>query len=238
MSPDLVPHAAAGRPAAGRPAADLPAAPRSRRRGRAGSRTATVLAAATVAVAASLALAACGASFDPTGPCTADGSAPGSYADLEATIPKVYDGAGPTELDSGRACTTAGLGTLDGHGVKELRFAGATWSTGTDSGLSLAIFTAADGPTLDPAWMAEFYETSARTNGKNVTSIETTTYQVTPTVSASRLDVLNGESYQSVVVWRRNGQVAVAVVADFIREIQTKEAHDKIVRAAVDAFGG
>ena len=69
-------------------------------------------------------LAACGATFDPTGPCTADGSAPGAYPELEAAIPKTFRGAAPADLDSGRACTPDGLGTLAAHGVKEIRFAG------------------------------------------------------------------------------------------------------------------
>ena len=185
-----------------------------------------------------LLLAACGTSFDPTGPCTADGSAAGAYPDLEALVPKLYKGTAPGEVDSGRACTTDGLGTLASHGVKELRFAGATWSTGTQSGLTLAIFRSADGATLDPAWLSEFYETGAR-NGKNVTTPpETSTYPVTATVNGRRLDVLNGESYQTVVVWQGQGHVNVAVIGDFIREIQTKDAHDAVVRAAVDAYGG
>jgi hypothetical protein len=181
--------------------------------------------------------AACQAPFDPTGPCTADGRASGAYPELEAAVPTAYQGAKPSQLDSGRICTTAGLGTLAGHDVKELRFAGGIWSTGTDSGLSLAVLTDPDGPPLDPAWVVEFYDASARV-GKNVQSIETSAYPVTSSIAGSRIDVLNGESYQSIIVWERNGQVAVALVANFIREIQTKEAHDKVVRAAVDAFGG
>jgi hypothetical protein len=182
-------------------------------------------------------LAGCRTAFDPTGPCTANGSAPGGYPDLEAALPATYHGAGPKERDSGRACTADGLGTLVSHGVKEMRFAGATWSTGTQSGLSLAIFVDPTGPALTRDWMTEFYETGARA-GKNVTSVETTDYPVRSQVTGRRIDVLNDESYQSVVVWERNGQVAVALVANFIREIQTREAHDAIVRAAVDAFGG
>jgi len=181
--------------------------------------------------------AGCGTSFDPTGACNADGSAPGAYPTLEAAIPATYNGAKPTELDSGRACTAAGLGTLAAHGVKELRFAGGVWSTGTDSGLSFAVFVDQDGPTLDPAWMTEFYGASAA-QGKNVQSIDTVAYPISGSTNGQRLDVLNGESFQSVVVWQGNGRVAVALVADFVREIQTKEAHDAVVRAAVDAFAG
>jgi hypothetical protein len=190
-----------------------------------------VLLVASVAIAA-----ACSAPFDPTGPCTADGRAAGAYPELEAAVPAAYQGAKPSQLDSGRICTRDGLATLAGHDVTELRFAGGTWSTGTDSGLSLAVLTDPDGPPLDPAWVVEFYETGARA-GKNVTSVETNAYEG-GLAGARRIDVLNGESYQSVVVWQRNGKVEVALVADFIREIQTKEAHDKVVRTAVDAFGG
>ena len=181
--------------------------------------------------------AGCQAAFDPTGPCTADGRATGAYPELEAAVPTAYQGAKPSQLDSGRICTTTGLGTLAGHDVKEMRFAGGIWSTGTDSGLSLAVLTDPDGPPLDAAWVVEFYDAAARV-GKNVQSIETSAYPVSASIAGSRIDVLNGESYQSVIVWQRNGQIAVALVANFIREIQTKEAHDKIVRAAVDAFGG
>ncbi len=184
-----------------------------------------------------LLLAGCGASFDPTGPCTANGSAPGAYPELEAAIPKTFRGAPPAELDSGRACTADGLGTLAAHGVTEMRFAGGTWKTGTDSGLSLAVFLGPTGPALTRDWITEFYETGARA-GKKVTSLETTDYPVSASVTGRRIDVLNDESYQSVVVWERNGQVAVALVADFIREIQTKDAHDVLVRAAVDTFAG
>ena len=175
--------------------------------------------------------------FDPTSPCTTDGSVAGAYPDLEASVPKTYQGAAPSELDSGRACTADGLGSLSGHGVNEMRFAGGTWTTGTDSGLSLAVFTDPDGPALDPAWVAEFYETGART-GKNVTSVDVSDYPVATGISGRRIDVLNGESFQSVIVWARDGKVAVALVADAIRTIQTKDAHDKVVRSAVDAFGG
>ena len=181
--------------------------------------------------------AACSAPFNPSSPCTADGRAPGAYPELEAAIPTGHQGAAPSRLDSGRICTTAGLGTLAGHGIKEIRFAGGTWSIGTDSGLSLAVFIDPAAARLDPAWILEFYDATARV-GKNVQSVETSDYPVGAGISGNRIDVLNGESYQSVVVWERNGRVEVALVANFIREIQTKEAHDKVVRAAVDAFGG
>jgi hypothetical protein len=184
-----------------------------------------------------LVLGGCAAQFDPTGPCTANGSAPGSYPELEAAVPATFRAAKAAELDSGRACTPEGLGTLAGRGVEEMRFAGATWTTGTDSGLSLAVFVDPTGPPLTRDWITEFYETGAKA-GKKVTSVETTDYDIDAGVTARRIDVLNGESFQTVVVWEQDGRIAVALIADFIREIQTKEAHDAVVREAVDAFRG
>jgi hypothetical protein len=201
--------------------------PRSRRR--AATRVAGVV------IVLGLVLAGCGSTFDPTGPCTADGSAAGAYPDLEAAVPTLFRDAKPSDLDSGRACTPTGLGPLAAHGVKEIRFAGGTWSTGTDSGISLAIFTTADGPPLDPAWLTEFFETGAK-GGTNVTSVATSDYSVAPGISGRRIDVLNGESYQSIVVWEQDSRVAAALIGDFIREIQTKDAHDVVVRDAVDTL--
>lgn len=184
-----------------------------------------------------LAVAACGGEpFVPTGPCTADGSAKGAYPELEAVVPTAFRGSPPRDLDSGRACTPAGLGTLAGHGVNELRFAGATWEQGSDSGVSLAIFTDPDGPALQPAWVAEFYETGAR-SGKKVESVEAVDYPISATNTARRVDVLNGESFQTIVVYERNGQIAIALVASSIREIQTRAAHDVVVQEAIEAFG-
>lgn len=181
-------------------------------------------------------LAGCGQAFDPTGPCTTDGSAQGAYPELEAAVPTTFRGAPRNELDSGRACSAAGLGTLASHGVTEVRFAGGTWEIGSDSGVSLAVFSNPTGPMLEPRWVADFYETGAR-GGKNVESVEPSDYPVTADVTGRRIDVLNGESYQSIVVWDRNGLVSVALVANAIRTIQTRAAHDDVVRAAVDAFG-
>ncbi len=182
-------------------------------------------------------LAGCGGQpFDPTGPCTTDGSTTAAYPELEAVVPTELRGAPPSALDSGRACTPAGLGTLATHGVEELRFAGATWEVGSDSGVSLAVFTDPNGPALEPGWVAEFYETGARA-GKKVESVTAADYSVTDQISGRRIDVLNGESYQTIVVWERNGQIAVALVANSIRRVETKDAHELDVRAAVDAYG-
>ena len=197
----------------------------------------SALSVAVVAVVAASLLVGCGGQpFDPTGPCTTDGSAKAAYPELEAVVPAVFRGAPPNDLDSGRACTPAGLGTLATHGVDELRFAGATWEVASDSGVSLAVFTDPSGPALQPAWVVEFYETGARA-GKKVESVTAGDYAVSDQISGRRIDVLNGESYQTIVVWERNGQIAVALVANSIRRVETKEAHEVDVRAAIDALG-
>jgi hypothetical protein len=189
------------------------------------------------AVALVLLLAGCSSDFDPTGPCTADGKVAGAYPELEAVVPKTYNGVSPAELDSGRTCSAEGLGSLAGHGVKELRFAGGTWTTGTQSGLNLATFTSVGGPQLDPAWLSEFYESTARAASK-VTSIDTSDVTIGPNIPAHRLDVLNDESYQTVIVWSANERVAAVLVGDFIREVSTKEAHEKIVQSALATLVG
>ena len=74
------------------------------------------------------------ASFDPTGACTADGSAPGAYPELEALVPTTYEGKGPDRLDSGRNCTPQNLATLQAAGIDEVRFAGGTWGFGGGAG--------------------------------------------------------------------------------------------------------
>ena len=209
--------------------------PHGSRPGSRAARVRPVAVAALVAAVALLLVGCAGAAFDPTGPCTSDGSASGSYPDLEAQVPKLFRGSAPSVVDSGRTCTQEGLGTLTGHGVKELRFGGSTWETGSQSGLSLAVFTSPDGSALPPGWLAEFYESGART-GKNVEQVVPTTFEIQPGVSAQRIDVLNGESYQTVIVWPQGGVVAAVLVADFIREIQTKDAHDKIVQEAIAAW--
>jgi hypothetical protein len=193
---------------------------------------------AAVLVVAGLVASACGSPpFDPTGPCTADGSAAGAFPEIEALVPATFRGGSPGSLDSGRTCTPEGLGTLAGHGITELRFAGGTWETGTSSGVSLAVFDvpglAAGG--LDPAWVAEFYEAGAR-RGRNVESVETGDYAVGEEGSGRRVDALNGESFQTVVVLERDGRIVVALIGSFIREIGTREAHEAVVREAVDAI--
>jgi hypothetical protein len=174
------------------------------------------------------------ASFDPSSACTADGRFPGAYPQLEALVPRSLGGRAPDRLDSGRSCTDAGLATLKARGVRELRFAGGLWEQGSNSGTTLVAF---DSPTaLDALWVAEFYEAGARA-GKNTDAIETGPLTVAGS-SGYRLDTLNDDSYQTVVVWLRDGHVVAALVASAVREVQSRANHEARVTDALGAFGG
>jgi hypothetical protein len=172
-----------------------------------------------LAIAAlALVLAACGGagapvlSFDPTGACTSDGQLPGAYPELEALLPTEVDGTAPTSVDSGRTCTPEALGSLADAGVTELRFAGATWTTGGSAGWTLAAFTA---DSLTPAVMRDFYETGARTARRaEKVAVSDATVAGLP---AKRLDVLMSDGTgQTVVAWQAadDGPVWVLLAAD------------------------
>ncbi len=183
----------------------------------------------TVLCAALLALGACVpaavVSFDPTGPCTMDGAAPGAYPELEALVPASYEGRGPDRLNSGRNCTPENLGALAGIGIAEVRFAGGTWDFGGNRAAALVVFEA---PGLTASAMADFYEKSAA--GASRTQI---TGRSTPSLAGRagrRLDTMTGDRQQTVVVWPAAGRDRVDVVL-------TNDLPDPKIQAAVDAFG-
>jgi hypothetical protein len=165
-------------------------------------------------------------SFDPTGSCTADGSAPGAYPDLEARIPKSYRGVPAERLDSGRNCSPASLGTLAGRGFVEVRFAGGTWTFGAERAVVLAVFNA---PHLEADEMADFYADSARAASRTQILSEA------PTMVAGRpgrrLDTLTGQRMQTVVVWP-------AVEADLVNVVISNDLPEARIADAIAAFNG
>jgi hypothetical protein len=166
------------------------------------------------------------ASFDPTGPCTSDGSAPGAYPDLEARIPRSYEGQGPTGLDSGRHCSSESLGSLARAGFSEVRYAGGTWDFGGDAAAALVVFQA-QGLTADS--IADFYAESARAADRT-----TVTGESHPTPAGRpgrRLDTTTGSRTQTIVVWPSTEPGIVDVVI-------SNELPDPKIQAAIDAFGG
>src|SRR5262245_60047583 len=119
-------------------------------------------------------VAGCAAAFDPSGPCTTDGRAAGAYPELEALVPPTLDGEVADAIDSGRNCSAAALGSLASHGVSELRFAGSTWDSGPNAGVTTAIFEA---PGLQADWVHEFYRTGAE-SGRNTEQVVSSTPEV------------------------------------------------------------
>ena len=163
-------------------------------------------------------LSACGTSgapivsFDPSAPCPAEGQQPGAYPDLEALLPTTHEGKAPDSVDSGRLCSEASLGTLAAAGIDEVRYGGATWSTGGTSGLTVAVFT---GEGLDPEAMLEFYEAPAG-EARRTEALQTSDTTVGG-VPARRLDVLGSDGTgQTVVTWQpaTDGPVWVLLAAD------------------------
>lgn len=178
----------------------------------------------SILVAMALAVGACASpavSFDPSGPCTADGSAEGAYPELEALIPSAYHDAAPERLDSGRNCTVENLGSLAAAGIKEVRFAGGTWTFG-DPAVVIATFTA---PGLTADLLADFYANSARDNGRTTVLAESS-----PTVGGRpgrRLDTQTGDRMQTVVVWPSADADRVDVVISHdLPEARIQEAID------------
>lgn len=185
---------------------------------------------ACVVLAASL--VACGPeTFDPATPCTQDGRFPGAYPALERTLPAEYAGRPADTVDSGRSCEPGSLGTLAARGIEELRFAGAIWDIGSGAAVSFAVLES-DGLRAD--WVAEFYEVGARA-GRRVEEVTVSPIRLGE-LRATRVDALNGESYQSVIVLPgADGRVTVVIVANPIREIRTRDAHDTVVSDALAA---
>lgn len=199
------------------------------------------LLAAALSVLFATVLGACSAapSFDPAGPCQVngklvDGRAAGAYPELEAQVPRSYAGRGPNRLDSGRTCTQANLGTMLPRGVSSVRFAGGLWEMGERSGVTLALFAA---PTITATILFEFYETGARTASKT-DAIQTSDITVAG-AAGRRLDVLNDESYQTIITWPAgDGTVRVVLVGSDVRETVTRQVHEGRVAAALAASAG
>jgi hypothetical protein len=123
------------------------------------------------------------------------------------------------------------LGALVVHGVSELRFAGATWDLGSGGGVTIAVLEA---DTLEAGWVAEFYQAGARA-AKNTETVDRSTMTLPDATYATRIDTLNGESYQTVIVWPEGEHVRAVLVASAIRDVQTRAAHEVVVNKALAA---
>jgi hypothetical protein len=164
-------------------------------------------------------------SFDPSGTCTADGSAPGAFPDLEARIPTSYRDGAPATLDSGRNCDPSSLGSLAERGITEIRFAGGTWTFGGERAVVLAVFSA---PGLVADAVADFYAASARAASR--TEILAESGATIAGRSGRRLDTKTGERLQTVVVWPSSQPELVNVVI-------TNDLPEARIADAIAAFG-
>lgn len=150
----------------------------------------------------------------------------GAYPELEGRVPTSYEGRGPDQLDSGRHCTAASLGSLATAGFSEVRFAGGTWDFGGNRAAALVVFQAT-GLTADH--VADFYTTSAR--AANRTQI---TGESAPSIAGRagrRLDTTTGSRTQTVVVWPSADDGIVNVVI-------SNDLPDPKIDAAAEAFRG
>ena len=197
----------------------------------------------TLAIAAALALAGCAPeqlAANPLGPCGDDARASGGYVELEALLPQTLaPGAqAPDRVDSGRSCSDVALGTLKGHGITELRFAGATWNETDSEGTVVAVLATPQGvPMLEEAWVEEFYEAGARA-GKKTDNIETSRPTIDLAGEVFRVDALNDLSLQSVVVWESAGLIHVVIVASDVTPGASPATHDQRVAFGVAAAVG
>lgn len=189
------------------------------------------------AIALTLAATACG-TFDPTFPATStcpnEVTAAGTFPDLEGLLPRGMIERSPDELDSGWHCTTQTLGTYSAHGVRELRFAGATWDHGEGDATVAAVFTTGPGePPLQPAWVEEFYQLGAL-SGRRIENVETGRPSIGDAGPVWRLDALNDLSLQTIVVWPAGQVVRVVIVATQVAPGASREDHEQRVEIAVD----
>ena len=188
------------------------------------------------AIGMAVLLAGCGAggpTFAPTGECVVDGRAPGAYPQLEALVPRSINDRPSTSLDSGRNCSSDALGTLASHGVREVRFAGATWDESNGNGVSIAVLALPD-QAFPVAWAEEFYLVGAQ-NGKHTGNIDTSRPTYAGVGPTFRLDTLNDLSFQTVVLWADGDLVRVVIVATQVGPSASRTVHDARVTEAVGA---
>ena len=183
-------------------------------------------------VAAGLLVAACAGSspppsFDPATPCGGVDrqEMKGAYPDLEARIPAQVDGQAADSRDSGRFCSKATLGTLWDAGIRETQFGGGIWQFepggGTSlPGMQLSVFRA---PGLTAQLLADEYKAGGGATSR-VTIVSTTSEQMNGR-PGFRINLLNGDSHQAILVWpSADGAVIQVVIAADVDESRVQAA--------------
>jgi hypothetical protein len=165
--------------------------------------------------------------FDPATPCGGVDrqEMKGAYPDLEARIPILVDGQAADSRDSGRFCAKATLGTLWDAGIHEEQFGGGIWAvepTGGTSlaGLQLSVFQA---PGLTAQLLADEYKAGADATSR-VKVVSAANEQVSGR-PGFRINLLNGDSHQAIVVWpSADGAVIQVVIAADVGESKVQAA--------------
>jgi hypothetical protein len=157
----------------------------------------------------------------------------GAYPELEALVPPSFAGRAPDQLDSGRNCTAGALGPLATLGITEVRYAGGLWKTGSQSGVTLAVFQASG---LDAPAMRSFYEAGAGSS-RRVERLARSEFRGTGDRPLWRLDALNDGSDQTIVTWDDDDVVRVVLVADSVADVASRSEHEQAVEQALEAAG-
>ena len=139
----------------------------------------------------------------------------GAYPDLEARIPLALDGQAADSRESGRFCSKATLGKLWDAGVREEQFGGGIWAVDPTGGTSLAGFQLSvfRAPGLTAQLMADEYKSGAGATSR-VTIVSATNEQVNGR-PGFRINLLNGDSHQAIVIWPSNMPISRGVAAPY-----------------------
>ncbi len=129
-------------------------------------------------------------------------------------------------LDSGRNCTATNLGSLSQRGIKEVRFAGGTWTFGAERAAVLAVFRTAG---LDADSLAAFYAQSAEAAPR--TAVVAQSAPMIEGRAGHRLDTKTGERLQTVVTWPGKA-------ADTVNVVITNDLPDARIQDAIAAYEG
>lgn len=148
----------------------------------------------------------------------------GFYPDLEAHLPSSLSGAGPTSRDSGRYCSSKTLGPLQAVGHDEVRFAGETFPDTSQSGMSLVVYSA---PGLTADQVGDAFRTGAGT-GRKVEVVSDGPFTVAGR-AGRRLEVINGDARQVVVVWP-------AAERDLVRIVIAADVSNQAIDGAISAL--
>jgi hypothetical protein len=165
--------------------------------------------------------------FDPATPCGGVDrqEMKGAYPDLEARIPLEVAGQAADSRISGRYCSKATIGTLWDAGIRETEFGGGIWAFdpggGTSlPGMQLSVFRASG---LTAQLLADEYKAGAGGTSR-VTIVSATSEQINGR-PGFRINLLNGDSHQAILVWpSADGAVLQVVIAADVDETKVQAA--------------